>query len=166
MDAKPLLLKIAKALHKYRLDAVMVGNAAAALQGAPVTTIDFDFMFRKTPFNLSKMKPVADELEAQILKSFYPISQLYRLSNEDIGLQIDFMSVLHGIRSFESIKADAVIVEFEGFPIHVASLAKIIKSKKALDRPRDRAVLEILEKTLHEKNQKQGQRTGGPEKRK
>jgi len=41
MDAEPLLKKIARALLKARLEAIMVGNAAAALQGAaPVTTLD------------------------------------------------------------------------------------------------------------------------------
>jgi len=44
MNAQPLLLKIAKALSKARPEAIMIGNAAAALQGAPVTTLDMDFM--------------------------------------------------------------------------------------------------------------------------
>ena len=35
---------------------VMVGNAAAAIQGAPVTTVDIDFLFRKTPVNVKKLK--------------------------------------------------------------------------------------------------------------
>jgi hypothetical protein len=34
----------------------MVGNAAAALHGAPVTTLDIDFMFRKNPTNMRKLK--------------------------------------------------------------------------------------------------------------
>jgi hypothetical protein len=37
----------------------------------------------------------------------------------------------------------------------VAGLADIIASKRAADRPRDRAVLEVLEKTLREAEKKQ-----------
>jgi hypothetical protein len=56
MDARPLLIRIAKMLEQHGLEVVLIGNAAAALQGAPVTTVDFDFMFRKTPVNLRKLK--------------------------------------------------------------------------------------------------------------
>jgi hypothetical protein len=56
MNAAPVLAKIAKTFKEVLLEAILVGNAAAALQGAPVTTLDFDFMFRKTPRNLNKIK--------------------------------------------------------------------------------------------------------------
>ncbi len=154
MDAAPLLKKIAGALQKAHLEAIMIGNAAAALQGAPVTTLDVDFMFRKTPTNLRKLKVFADELEAQILKPFYPLSSLYRVVNDDTGMQIDFMSVLHGIKSFENLRADAVEVDFDDYKLKVASLEKIIRSKKALGRPKDKAVIGILEKTLDEKKKR------------
>ena len=154
MNASPLLVKIAMALHKVRLEAVMVGNAAAALHGAPVTTLDIDFMFRKTPNNMRKLKAFAQELDAQILKPYYPVSSLYRVVNDDTGVQIDFMSILHGIKSFENLRADAIEVEFEGYAIKVASLEKIIRSKKTLGRPRDLAIIEILEKTLDEKKKR------------
>jgi predicted nucleotidyltransferase len=121
---------------------------------APVTTLDIDFMFRKTPANLRKIKVLADELDARILKPFYPRSDLYRVVNDDSGMQVDFMSVMHGIKSFESLRSDAVEVEFEGYKLKVASLEKIIRSKKALGRPRDKAVIEILEKTLDEKKKR------------
>jgi predicted nucleotidyltransferase len=74
--------------------------------------------------------------------------------NDDAGVQVDFMSVLHGIRSFENLRSDAVEVDFEGYRLKVASLEKIIRSKKALGRPKDRAVIEILEKTLDEKKKR------------
>ncbi len=60
MDAGPLLAEIARQMQKANLEAVLIGNAAAALQGAPVTTIDFDFLFRSTPRNLSKLKLIAE----------------------------------------------------------------------------------------------------------
>ena len=154
MNASPLLVKIAKTLHMVRLEAVMVGNAAAAINGAPVTTIDIDFMFRKTPTNMRKLKVFAEELDAQILKPYYPVSSLYRVVNEDIGMQIDFMSIMHGIKSFENLRSDAIEVDFEGYALKVASLEKIIRSKKALGRPRDQAVIEILEKTMDEKKKR------------
>ena len=154
MNASPLLEKIARILHTVRLEAVMVGNAAAALHGAPVTTLDIDFMFRKTPANMRKLKVFAKELDAQVLKPYYPVSSLYRVVNDDTGMQIDFMSMLHGIKSFENLRSDAVEVEFEGYVLKVASLAKIIRSKKTLGRPRDLAVIEILEKTLDEKKKR------------
>jgi len=37
---------------------------AAALQGAPVTTVDFDFFFRRTPANVRKLRGIAAELDA------------------------------------------------------------------------------------------------------
>ena len=49
MNAEPFLAEVARHLEEIHFDAVLIGNAAAALQGAPVTTVDFDFMFRKTP---------------------------------------------------------------------------------------------------------------------
>jgi hypothetical protein len=35
---------------------VLIGNAGAALHGAPVTTVDFDFLFRRTARNLQKLR--------------------------------------------------------------------------------------------------------------
>jgi hypothetical protein len=151
MDARPLLGRLARTLAARRLDAVLVGNAAAALQGAPVTTLDFDFMFRKTPGNLRKLRAVARDLDAAILVPFYPASELYRLANDDIGLQADFMPRLDGVRSFEGLRARAVQVAIDRTTLLVADLRDVIRSKRAANRPRDRAVLPVLEATLHEK---------------
>ena len=69
-------------------------------------------------------------------------------------MQVDFMARLHGIKSFENLRSDAVEVEFEGYILKVASLKKIIQSKRVLGRQRDLAVIEILERTLDEKKER------------
>jgi len=68
MNPDTLLKKVDEVFADHRLEAVMVGDAAAALHGAPVTTFDIDFMFRKTPLNLKKRKSVAQSSRAVILK--------------------------------------------------------------------------------------------------
>ena len=150
MDATPLLAEVGRRLQKVGLEAVLIGNAAAALHGAPVTTVDFDFLFRRTPRNLRKLKALARALGATILRPYYPASEMYRVTREEDGLQVDFMTTIHGIRSFEGVRARADAMEIAGIAIQVASLGDIIKSKRAARRPRDLAVLEILEKTFEE----------------
>jgi predicted nucleotidyltransferase len=147
MDASPLLVRVLAALRDRKLEAVLIGNAAAALHGAPVTTLDFDFLFRETTTNLTKLKQVAKDCDAMILRPFYPVSKLYRVVNDDLGLQADFMPMIHGIRSFEGVRARATQRMIGGFPLIVASLDDIIASKKAAGRERDLAVLPVLEQT-------------------
>jgi len=151
MDAQPVLFTIAKAIHQHGLEVVMIGNSAAALQGAPVTTIDIDFLFRKTPANLKKLKAIAKELGGVLLKPYYPSSDLFRLMRDEDTLQLDFMATIHGIRSFEGLRSRAKRIDLGGHSILVAGLADIIKSKRAAGRVKDRAVIEILKKTLNEK---------------
>src|SRR5262245_53655409 len=131
MDARPFLSRIASMLERHALEAVLIGNAAAALQGAPVTTVDFDFLFRKTPGNLRKVKALARDFEAVILRPYYPVSDLYRVVRDEDGMQIDFMASIDGVRSLASLRSRAKIIEFDGVKLLVADLADIIKSKKA-----------------------------------
>lgn len=148
MDAAPILRLVSRVLARHRLDAVVIGNAAAALQGSPVTTMDVDFMFRKTPTNLRKLKAVADDLEAMVLRPYYPASQLYRVVRDRDGLQLDFMAKVDGVRSYEALRSRALEVRFGDHSLRVAALRDIIRSKQRAGRPQDLAVLPILQKTL------------------
>jgi hypothetical protein len=155
MDAQPELALIARVLAEHKLEAILIGNMAAALHGAPVSTVDIDFYFRKTRANLKKLKAVAASLGATILKPFYPVSELYRLQRDSDGLQIDFMGRIDGVKSYESVRSHAKEVPIGENVVLAASLADIVRSKKAAGRPKDAAVLDILEKTLHEEDSKE-----------
>ncbi len=152
MDAAPLLVRVAHLLRQHKLDAILIGNAAAALQGAPVTTVDIDFLFRETPASLKKLKALARSLNAYILRSYYPVSGLYRIARDEDGLRLDFMTVIDGIRSFEGLRRRARTIRLNDTELTVAALSDIIKSKRAAGRARDLAVLDVLEKTLGEES--------------
>jgi len=147
MDASPLLARIAELLERHSLEAILVGSAAAALAGAPVTTIDFDFLFRKTPVNLRKLKAIAKELEAVILTPYYPVSGLYRISRDADGLQLDFMTVIDGIRSFEALRSRARVVQLGDARLLVEGFA-VTESKQAAGRPIDLAALPARRRRL------------------
>src|SRR5580704_5004763 len=114
MDAKPILVSVAKALREQGLEAVLIGNAGAAVQGAPVTTLDIDFFIRKTPANITKLKRLAKSLGAVVLTPFYPVSGLFRLTRDDDTLQLDFMTTIHGVRSFNGLRSRATAIDLEG----------------------------------------------------
>jgi hypothetical protein len=159
MDAKPALVEVGRALAASGLEAVLIGNAAAALQGAPVTTVDFDFLFRRTPRNLAKLRELADRLRATVLRPYYPASGLFRVTRDDDGLQVDFMTSIHGVKSFEGVRDRATSMEIDSVTILVASLDDIIRSKKAARRPRDLAVIEVLERAREAKAGQGGAQT-------
>lgn len=59
MDARPHLAMLAHLFQELSFEAILIGNAGAAIQGAPITTIDVDFIFRPTAANLKKLKKIA-----------------------------------------------------------------------------------------------------------
>ncbi|MGH7282145.1 MAG: hypothetical protein ACRELY_11515 [Polyangiaceae bacterium] len=154
MDAAPLLERIAAALAKAKLECILIGNAAAALQGAPVTTLDFDFFFRNTPQNRKKLIRFAKDLRAVVMRPYYPASSMFRVTDENLTLQADFLGTIHGVRSFEGARKRSITVEIGGHALHVLSLEDILKSKRAANRPKDRAVLPTIEATLRAKESK------------
>lgn len=99
-----------------------------------MTTLDFDFMFRETPLNRTKLDRRARSLRAVVFRPYYPASKLYRVVNDESGLQIDFMPVLRGIRSFASLRSRASAPRLGSADLLVASLEDVIKSKAAAAR--------------------------------
>ncbi len=155
MTAAPLLRLILEAMKRHRLEAILIGNAGAAIHGAPVTTLDFDFMFRDTPVNMRKLKAVAKQLKAVVLRPYYPVSKFYRMVDDERG-----MPVVDGVKSFESLRSRAHRVEVENAPLLLASLGDIIKSKRSAGRARDLAVMEVLERTLNEQTNFSAEKNG------
>jgi hypothetical protein len=80
------------------------------------------------------------------------------MRNDD-GLQLDFMTTIHGVRSFEALRAQSGAMNFGDTPLMVASLAAVLASKRAAGRPRDKAVLDTLERAVHENEKTSDKKT-------
>src|SRR5262249_22302017 len=136
------------------------------LRGVPVTTVDIDFLFRKTPANIAKLKRVATELKGKVWRPYYPTGGVFRIMRDMDLLQVDFMDSIDGIPSFKGLRRRAAWISAGKGRLLVADLADIIKSKKAAGRPQDAAVLPMLEEVLAETSSQPEGKTSGDEKRK
>jgi hypothetical protein len=140
-----ILLQVMRAVHAVRLDAIVIGNAAAALQGVPVTTQDIDLFVRETPQNDGKIKQLVEKLGNNIraTRPFEPASRMIRL--EGLAVDIDLVFQLSSRAKFESVRSRSHLITVEQMEIRVCDLRDLIDAKRASGRPKDLATLPLLE---------------------
>jgi predicted nucleotidyltransferase len=143
-----LVVQVMRAVNQVRLDAVIIGNAAAALQGVPVTTQDIDLFIRDTPQNAEKIQQLVSALGSgvQASRPFEPMSRMIRI--EGLPVDIDLVFELSSHEKFESIRARSLVHAIEGVSFRLAAVDDIIAAKRAAGRPKDLATLPLLEQFL------------------
>jgi hypothetical protein len=143
-----VLLELMKAVRSVGLDAIVIGNAAAALHGVPVTTQDIDIFVRDTPRNAEKIKQLVRTLGDQVRahRPFEPASKMIRI--EGLPVDIDIAFELSSHKTFESVKSRSQIITIEGTEVRIMHLRDVIEAKRAAGRPKDLAILPILEQAL------------------
>lgn len=143
------LAKLATSLQKAHLEAIVVGNVASILNDAPVLTQDIDLLVRDTPLNRKKLSQLAKELGGSGPGYVSGLTSTERIYGSDVPIDILYDRMIGGL-SFASVKSRASthVVGIKGELLTVASLADVIKSKTAAGRPKDKAVLPILNATL------------------
>jgi len=152
MNAEPHLMTLAKIFNEFRFEPVMIGNAAAALNGAPVTTMDIDFVIEQTPENYRKIMAIAAACHWKVyeLKLKNSDKYMYRLQNDEGTFFLDILHSISGFQDLHELRKNANKVKFGKHFLKVASLKDILHSKKTANRSKDLAVIEILEETQYE----------------
>jgi len=126
-------------LVRQKVEFMIVGLSAAALQGAPVVTQDVDLWFK-------------DLTAAGIKKALKKVSGAYvapsainppMFAGEAVKL-FDIVVHMHGLEDFEQEKKNTMRVRLDDFDIAVLSLERIIQSKKVTGRQKDKLVLPVL----------------------
>ncbi len=151
MKELPEILKI---LYDAQLEFVVIGGAAMHLQGSAYVTKDVDFCYARTPQNIKRLAaalepyhPLLRGAPADLPFTFdvRTVSQGMNFTlSTDLG-ELDFLGEVTGLGAFENVKAAADIQIIDGMKIAVLSLIGLIKSKKAVGRPKDLFVLHELE---------------------
>jgi len=140
------VIRVLAALKSAKLEAIVVGNVAAILQGVPVTTQDLDLLIRDTPRNHEKIADFGRALGARARK-ISPTTRVLRIDAPAGTVDLLF-DTLSGDLTFESIRSRAVRLRLGREHAVVARLEDVIASKEAADRPKDRAQLPALRDTL------------------
>jgi len=142
------LVTVAKALRAAKLEAIVIGNSASMLNGAPVTTQDIDLLIRDTRPNRRKLARFAEEIGGSAPMPVSGLSKVEWIEGRlAVPVEIHYDRISGGL-TFSFLRSRAQHVRVGDEKLVVASLADIIRSKQAAGRPKDRAVLPILRDTL------------------
>lgn len=130
-------------LYKRGVDYMIVGAAAAALQGAPIVTQDIDLWFKDLgdPGLKSALVKVGGVIVPQV--GLHPPT----FAGGAVEL-FDIVLTMHGLGTFDEEMEHTILVDLGRLPVRVLSLDRIIKSKEAVGRPKDVLTLPVLRDAL------------------
>jgi hypothetical protein len=122
---------------------MIVDLSGAALQGAPVVTEDVGLWFRN----------LGDPRMRRALRAagatYVPAFDLNPPMLIGEGTQpFDIAIRMSGLGEFDDEFENTIVVELGGLRLRVLSLERILASKEAANRPKDRLVIPVLRNTL------------------
>jgi hypothetical protein len=151
--------RLVEVLDRHRVTYVLIGGLAAVAHGSPFPTEDADITPERTHDNLSRLSKALDELDARVRTATEPAD--LRFSHDAASLadgrtwnlttsagDLDLSFEPDGTAGFADLNRDAQTVELYGVPVRIASLADVIRSKQAANRPKDQRVLPTLRELL------------------
>lgn len=153
------LAGLLRALDRHRVVYVMIGGLAAVTHGSPFPTQDLDITPATGPDNLARLSTALTDLNAKIRAEGVPDGLPFAHDAELLGAvrtwnlttrcgDLDISFVPAGTGGFGDLNDSAEPVEFGGVVVRVASLADVIRSKQAANRPKDQRVLPTLREIL------------------
>ena len=148
-----------KELHKQGVDYMIVGAAAAALQGAPIVTQDIDLWFK----DLSD--PGLGKAVAKAGGAIVPAIGLHPPTFAGGAVELfDIVLTMHGLGSFDDETKHSFLVDLGGLAVRILALDRIIKSKETVGRPKDILILPVLKDTLATIKKRKTLKTSRPKK--
>lgn len=150
---------IVRVLAEHQVRCVIIGGWAAALHGSPFITYDVDVTPDPDLANLARLSDALRALHARVraegIEEGLPFAHdadslaavgVWNLVTRFGELDISFVPT--GTQGFADLDRDAEDKAVTGIRIRIASLADIVRSKQAANRPKDQRVLPTLREIL------------------
>jgi predicted nucleotidyltransferase len=151
--------ELLRALISERVEFIVVGGVAAVLEGVPVSTFDLDVVYSLRETNLDRLARALHELDAIYVdpggRKISPTTDRLRggghhLLRTRFGRLDVLGSVGEGV-GFDELLPDSRPRSIHGLTVSVLTLEALIAIKQGANRPKDRAVLDLLRQTLAER---------------
>lgn len=148
---------VLRSLNEHGVRYVLIGGYAAVLHGSPTVTLDADICAARDRENLEQLAAALRAVHARIRTATEPEGVPVALDGELLSKMAMMNFVTDGgafdlsftpaafPTGYDGFVEHAVRYDLDGLVVPVASLADIIRSKRAAGRPKDLAVLPILE---------------------
>jgi hypothetical protein len=144
------------------VELIVVGMAAGVLHGAPAFTQDLDIVHRRTPENVQRLLRVLRSIHAVARhddRNLEPgpshlLGPGHILLSTDNG-DLDCLGQIDGDSSFEELLPHSTVIRLDDdLQLRVVNLDRLIEIKRRAGRPKDLAVIPVLEATLAEQRQR------------
>jgi hypothetical protein len=155
-------------LVKYGVEFVIVGGFAGVVHGCSYVTQDIDICCDFSTANLLALQKAISDLDP--VHRMTPNRKKLRLSDKTCKQfknlyldtkkgQLDCLSFIDGLGDYSRAKEKSELIEVEDMKVRVLSLDALIKSKRALNRPRDKAAIMQLESIKRLRMKASGERS-------
>ncbi len=153
--------ELIRVLNGHNVKFVVIGGLAAIAHGSTVATNDIDITPQREVRNLVRLVSALEDLDARVKTDDAPNAKILDQAIDDQWLRmhdvcylrtkfgdLDVVTNPAGIeRGYESLRKNAIVLPFaRSVKAPVAALDDVIQSKRAADRPKDRAALASLER--------------------
>ena len=149
------LAELLRCLVRGKVDFILVGGMAGVMRGAPVVTADVDVVHRREPDNVQRFLQVLGELQAVYRHDdrrlrpteSHLMGPGHQLLSTNLG-PLDALGAIGGETYAELVRHSSTMDIGEGLAMLVLELPKLIELKRRAGRPKDLAVMPVLEATL------------------
>lgn len=136
-------IEFLRELVRQKVEFMIVGLSAAALQGAPVVTRSVDLCFR------TLADPGIERALKKVGGSYVPPMAGNPPMFAGDGVELyDIVTHIHGLGRFDDEAANTIKIPLGRFKVLALKLERIIAGKKAAGRKKDELVLKVLTDAL------------------